>query len=130
MAWSNELRMLVVSQLENLKTLYGVKEISFQIAQNDEMFPHIVFDTESTKMMGDDRFRHDVKLIIDVYDRGDSAVLVNNLADAVEDELDQKNLPQDGILPTIYLDSRRNLPDEDKKIRHIQIVFNVQNYER
>lgn len=126
----NELRAMLIEQINHLKTRFGIKEISYQLAQDESLFPHVVIDFDGIRTLSDDRNRRDIKLIVDCYDRGNSAVLVNNLADAIEDLLDQKNLPQNSTLPTIYFESSRFLPDEDKMIRHVQIVFTIQNYER
>lgn len=127
---TNELRSMIVSQLNNLRTGYGLNGIFYQIAQDEAMFPHIVFDFDNVRTMSDDRNRRDYKMIIDVFDKNNSTVLINNLADAIEELLDQKNLPQTGVLPTLFFESRRNIPDEDKMIKHIQIVLTIQNYER
>lgn len=127
MSKTNELRALIVRELN---TIGGLKEVSFQIANDTTMYPHIVFDFDNMTMTQDNLARQNYKLIIDVWDRGTSAALVNDIADNVEGILHNENLPQANILPTFFLESRRNLRDEDKLIRHIQLTFSIQNYER
>lgn len=127
MSKTNELRALIVSELNSIS---GNNGVYYQIANENSIFPHIVFDFDSVNTLADDRCRENYKLIIDVWDRCTSASLVNDIADNVEGILHDVNLPQTNILPTIYLDSRRNLRDEDKLIRHIQLTFSIQIYER
>lgn len=106
---------------------HGIKEVYYEIASDDKMYPHIVFsfDTINTG----DLYRHDLSLIIDIYDKADSAYLIEQIADDVEDMFNAENLPQDTVLPTFYLEARRQVPDEDKRIKHRQIEVTVQNYE-
>lgn len=130
MAKINELRALIVEQLETIKDTYGITDIFYQLAQDSAMYPHVVYSFDGMRSLTDDLARRDIDLIIDVYDRQTSTVLINNIADAIEDLFDTENLPQDGILPTFYFVIRRDLVDEDKLIKHIQIEISVQNYER
>lgn len=127
MSKSNDIREIVVSLLENLKTKDGVKEISFANALNTEMFPHIVFSFDGIRTLQDDLHRRDVKLLVDCYDKSNSAVLINNIADDVESILGYVNNPTSSILPTFIFEERRdNLPDEDKNVRHSQLKFTIQ----
>jgi len=130
MSKSNELRAMIVTKLNNIKTQYGINGIYYQIAQDEAMFPHIVFDLDRFTTLADDRNRRDINLIIDVYDKGNNTQKVHNIADAVEDLLDQANVPGTNTLPTLFFNARRHLPDEDKLIKHIQLEFTIQNYER
>lgn len=130
MSNSNELRAMIVSKLNDIKTQSGIKGIFYQLAQDEAMFPHIVFDMDRTNTLSDDRNRRDINLIIDIYDRGNNTQKVHNIADAVEDLFDQANVPGASNLPTLFFNARRHLPDEDKLIRHIQLEFTIQNYER
>ena len=129
MSRTNELRNLVKSMLGEweLNAEHGIKEVYYEIASDDKMYPHIVFsfDTINTG----DLYRHDLSLIIDIYDKADSAYLIEQIADDVEDMFNAENLPQDTVLPTFYLEARRQVPDEDKRIKHRQIEVTVQNYE-
>lgn len=130
MSKSNELRAMIVSKLNDIKTQYGINGIYYQLAQDNALFPHIVFDMDRTFTLTDDLNRRDINLIIDVYDRGNNTQKVHNIADAVEDLLDKANVPGTNNLSTLYFSARRHLPDEDKLIKHIQLEFTIQNYER
>ena len=125
---TNELRKLVRLLLGRFKDEHGIKEIYYELARDDKMYPHIVFSFDNINT--GDLYRHDLSLVIDIYDKSDSAYLVEQIADDVEDMFNALNLPQDTILPTFYLEARRSVLDEDKKIRHRQIDVIVQNYEQ
>lgn len=130
MAKINDLRALIVAQLNTIKSTYGITDIFYQVAQDTAMFPHIVYDFGNMRALPEGFARRDIELYINVYDKQESTVLINNIADAVEELLEAQNLPQTDILPTFYYVNRKDLPDEDKAIKHIQIEFSIQNYER
>lgn len=124
---TNNLRKLVRSMLGEVTDKHGIKEIYYELANDDKMYPHIIFSFDNINT--GDLYRHDLSLVIDIYDKADSAYLVEQIADDVEDMFNAINLPQETILPTFYLEARRSVPDEDKKIRHRQIEVIIQNYE-
>lgn len=124
---TNSLRKLVKEMLSKVNAEHGNKEVFYELANDDKMYPHIVFSFDNINT--GDLYRHDLSLIIDIYDKSDSAYLVESIADDVEDMFNAINLPQDTILPTFYLEARRPVPEEDKSIRHRQIEVIVQNYE-
>ncbi len=129
MGRTNKLRKLVKLVLSNEHFIqtYGVKGVWFEIADEENMYPHITFQFDQINT--GDLYRHDLSLIIDLYDKGTSALVVEQMADDVEDMFNAKNLPQEAILPTFYLERRNVVMDEDKMIRHRQIEIIVQNYE-
>lgn len=110
------------------KSANGIKGISYEIIPDDVLYPHIVFSFDRVNQS--DLFRDDVRLIIDIWDKSKAAANVENIADEVEELFNGLNNPQDNILPTFYIESRRTVLDEDKTIRHKQIEIIVQNYER
>lgn len=129
MGRTNNLRKLVKSVLSNEHFIqtYGIKGVWFEVADEEKMYPHITFQFDQINT--GDLCRHDLSLIIDLYDKGTSALVVEQMADDVEDMFNAKNLPQEAILPTFYLERRNVVMDEDKMIRHRQIEIIVQNYE-
>lgn len=129
MGRTNKLRKLVKSVLsdEHFVQTYGIKGVWFEVADEEKMYPHITFQFDQINT--GDLYRHDLSLIIDLYDKGTSALVVEQMADDVEDMFNAKNLPQEAILPTFYLERRNVVMDEDKMIRHRQIEIIVQNYE-
>lgn len=130
MGKTNVLRKLIKSMLsaETFKKKHGIKEIYFGNADDQKMYPHIVFFFD--QINNDDLHRDDISLVIDIYDKSTEAVLVEDIADDIELMFDAENLPQDEILPTFYLDVRRPVVEEDKEIQHRQIEVIVQNYEK
>ena len=130
MSKTNEIRKLVTSKLTNEEFVkrYGIKSVSYENADDDKVFPHIVFTLENINL--GDLSRRDNILMIDVWDKSDSANLAEDIADEIEEMFWAQNMPQDLILPTFFLENRRTVKDEDKKIRHKQLEISIQNYER
>lgn len=123
MSRTNDLRKLIQSEL---KKVCG--RVYYKIADEDALYPHIVFKIKSINT--GDLSRSDYELQIDLWDNKSHEYEMLNLADEVEDLLKTANLPNETILPTFYTNSRLNVDDEDKAIRHIQISMQVQLYER
>ena len=120
---TNDLKKLIQTKLKTLTT-----NVFYEIATDDAMYPHVVFTFNSIDL--GDLSRQDYMLNIDVWDKSKSTVAVDELCDKIEALLQGENLPQTRILPTFYLVDRRNIPDEDKQIRHRVIRFQIQNYVR
>lgn len=120
---TNDLKKLVQTKLKTLTT-----NVYNEIADKGAVYPHIVFNFRRIDLQ--DLSRQDYILEVDVWDKGTDTTTVDDLADSVENLLQGKNLPQTNVLPTFYLIDRRNILDEDKSIRHRQIQFQIQNYER
>lgn len=120
---TNALKKLVQTKLKTLTS-----QVSFEIADDKALYPHIVFDFRRLDL--GDLSRQDYILEVNIWDKGTSSVQVDELADNVENLLQAQNLPQDHVLPTFYLIDRQNIPDDDKAIKHRRIQFQIQNYER
>ena len=120
---TNDLKKLVQTKLKTL-----TDNVYYELASDQALYPHIVFDFDMIDL--GDLSRQDYVLFIDVWDKGKNTKAVDDLADQVENLLQAENLPQDHILPTFYLIDRRRVLDEDRTIRHRQIRFQVQVYER
>lgn len=120
---TNALKKLVQTKLKTLTS-----QVSFEIADDKSLYPHIVFDFRRLDL--GDLSRQDYILEVNIWDKGTSSVQVDELADNVENLLQAQNLPQDHVLPTFYLIDRQNIPDDDKAIKHRRIQFQIQNYER
>lgn len=130
MSATNELRKLIRTELLRLSGTYGVKQIYYQLADNEAVYPHIVFtlDTGSSEPMFLDRYNY--RLIVDVYFKNNDMQDIENLCDSIQEELTWKNYPTDEILPTIYFERRLQIIEEDKYLNHRQLRFNIQMYER
>jgi len=120
---TNDLKKLVQTQLKTVAT-----NVYYEVADDKAVYPHLVFSFRRLDL--NDLSRQDYILQVDVWDRSNKTQVVDDLADEVENLLQAQNLPQTDILPTFYLIDRKMVEDEDKMIRHRQIQFQVQNYER
>lgn len=120
---TNDLKKLIQTKLKTVTSL-----VYHEIADEKALYPHIVFGFDRIDL--GDLSRQDYVLVIDVWDKGNSTTRVDDLADSVENLLQAENLPQENILPTFYLMDEHNVKDEDKAIKHKQIRFQIQNYDR
>lgn len=120
---TNALKKLIQTKLKTLTS-----NVYFEIATDNAMYPHIVFNFDSINL--GDLSRQDYMLNIDIWDKGNNSTAIDQLADQVEALLQAQNLPQTTILPTFYLVDRRSILDEDKQIKHRLVRFQVQNYVR
>ncbi len=120
---TNDLKELVQTKLKTITT-----NVFFEIANDDAMYPHIVFTFRTIDL--DDLSRQDYILDVDIWTKGTNSTSIDDYADSVEDLLQAKNLPQKNVLPTFYKIDRKTLIDEDKSIRHRLVRFQIQNYVR
>ena len=120
---TNDLKKLIQTKLKTVTSL-----VYHEIADEKALYPHIVFGFDRIDL--EDLSRQDYVLVIDVWDKGNSTTQVDDLAESVENLLQAENLPQENILPTFYLMDEHNVRDEDKAIKHKQIRFQIQNYDR
>lgn len=123
MSKTNDLRKLIQSRLKTV-----CENVYYEHADDEKLYPHITY--EFVTNVNDDLYRSDINLDVDIFDKSSSATLIEDLADDVEKLFNNKNLPQDTILPTFFLIDRKSVPDEDKKIRHRLVRILIQNYER
>lgn len=120
---TNDLKKLIQTKLKTVTSL-----VYHEIADEKALYPHIVFGFDRIDLA--DLSRQDYVLVVDIWDKGNSTTSVDDLADSVENLLQAENLPQENVLPTFYLMDERNVLDEDKAIKHKQIRFQIQNYDR
>lgn len=123
MSRTNDLRKLMMTMLKEV-----CNSVYCENADKDEIYPHIVY-TISNINLGD-LVRNDYIADIDIWDRSESLLQIEELKDKVEDMFRNKNMPCDTILPTFYLVDSIKVNDEDKMIRHRRIRVQIQNYER
>lgn len=122
---TNELRKLIQSKLKTV-----CDNVFYEIADNKMIYPHCVFSFRSVDTSDFAFARKDIRCDIDIWDKGNDATQIEDLADSIESLFNAKNIPQDEILPTFFLDRRISVLDEDKDIRHRVIRLTIQNYER
>lgn len=125
MARTDELRACVRSVL---KTIPEIKEVYYEVADKDAMYPHAVL-TFSSVDLGDFN-RHDIMVDVDLWDHGTESSTIEGICDQIEDLFNNLNAPSDEILPTFFTESKRSIPDEDKLIKHRLVRIQAQNYDR
>ena len=102
--------------------------VFYETAPDDQMYPHIVWNL--TRVDLGDIHRDDYILDVDLWDRDTDAKDIDDTADAIEAMFNANNDPQETILPTFFRIDRKNVMDEDKRIKHRIISFQIQNYVR
>lgn len=122
---TNDLRELIQIKLENIKAEYGIFDIFYQHAKPDAMYPHIVFDIDDIDML--DFYRKDYLVDIDIYTK--NTVLLLDISDAVENIFIFSNDPQNRILPTFFMEHKKEVEDSDKSIKHMNLRMQVQLYD-
>ncbi len=126
MAMINTLRNLIMARLELIKAQYGLKEISYRIASDDQMFPHITYDF--TAIVPTDMGREDFVLDINIWDKDQARAF--EILDSCRHLFAFRNDPQSTILPTFYETSSGQIDDPDKTIIHLVLRLQSQVYER
>lgn len=124
MSKTADLRKLIVAQL---RTLTAPKGVYYRQAAPNAVYPYLTFSLD--RVDESDLARDDVDLCVDVWDHAPDPGTIEGIADAVEALFNNSNLPQQGILPTFFRDTRYPVTEDDKTIQHIQLHFVVQNYE-
>ena len=117
------LRNTITAQL---RTVQGA--VYYQNAADDAIWPYKVFDLRTVNL--GDSTRDDLTLTVDVWDFAKDPKRAEAIADNIEALFNVANLPQETILPTFFRESRNTIDDPEKQIKHIQLTFLIQNYER
>lgn len=125
MGKSNDLRLLIQERLNSIKTEYGLTEISYKIANDAKMYPHIVYDFTSITPM--DMGRSDYLLDISIWAK--DQFLAFDIADTIRELFQFWNAPNNAILPTFYEMSFGEIEDPDKSIVHLVMRLECQVYE-
>lgn len=121
----NELRTLVTTRLNSLKSTYGIKEIGYRVASDQKMYPHVIWSIDP--ITPEDMGRYD--FIIDFHVWGKSESNVYRIMEAIEKLLRFKNDPTEVILPTFYTISSGIVEDPDKTLVHVVVRVECQVYE-
>lgn len=122
----NDLRLLIESRLNSIKTQYGIADIGYRRASDQKVYPHVVWDITTTQPM--DMGRNDYMIDFHVWGRIESNVF--DIMDAIRDLLMFWNSPTDSILPTFYEMSGGMIDDPDKTLIHGVVRVQCQVYEK
>jgi len=121
----NETRRVVEARLNSIKTRYNIAEVSYGLASEDAMYPHIVWDI--TGINPNDQGRQDFTLDVHIWTKDQAQAF--DIADAVIDLFAYVNTPQTSILPTFYESSAFPVDDPDKTICHVVVRLEGQIYD-
>ncbi len=123
---TNELRRVVESRLNSIKTRYNISEISYRLASPDALYPHIVYDFAAVNPR--DQGRYDYTIDVHVWTKDQFTAFA--IGDAVADLFSYVNSPQETILPTFYETTVFQVEDPDTSICHVVARLEGQNYKK
>lgn len=95
-------------------------------APSNAKYPYLVYSVSD----GFKTHRDDLTLIVDIWDRNDSAMNVEDLTDKIDIGLDSKSIHNDYVVATLFREGRLSIGDPDKTLKRRQLRFSVQTYFR
>ncbi len=123
MSKTRALKKIIMTDLKKV-----CPNVSYQIANTTNLFPHIVFNLLSTTMVD---FNRDTYMIeIDVWDDKSSTEVIDNMVDDIQALFNNFNQPNNDILPTFFIEGIRDISDADKTIKRKQLTIECQLYEK
>lgn len=122
---TNDTRRVIEARLNSIKTQFNLAEISYRLASEDAMYPHLVW--EITDINPVELGREDFTIDVHVWTRDQFQAF--DIADAVIELFKYWNTPQQGILPTFYETATIPVDDPDKTIIHVVARLEGQVYD-
>lgn len=109
-----------------LNSLTDVKVFNDR-SRKDSIYPYIVADSSniSTQLYP----RVDVDLVLNIWDKSQNYIKVNEIADIIQSALNRESKVADNITATFYLNTRKNVDDEDKELKRVYMLFDVEIYQ-
>lgn len=109
-----------------LNSLTDVKVFNDR-SRKDSIYPYIVIDSSniSTQLYP----RVDVDLTLNIWDKSQNYIKVNEIADIIQSALNRNSKVADNITATFYLNIRKNVDDEDKELKRVYMLFDVEIYQ-
>ena len=123
MSKTRSLKKLIKSDLKKV-----CENVTYNLANTPEMFPHIVFGLIATTMV--DFNRDTYMVIIDVWDDDNSTEELDNMVDNIQSMFNNFNQPDSDILPTFFIEGIRDISDTNKTIKRKQLTIECQLYEK
>ena len=102
--------------------------VYYEDAPNTAEYPYTVFDFDRDDTR--DFFRDDVRLNVDVWDRGTNPITVEAIGDQIDAALNYLNYPSGVLLPTFFREVRYSMPDKDKALKRHHMEYTIQTYEK
>ena len=111
---------------KTLDSLIDVKVFNDR-SRKDSVYPYIVIDSSniSTQLYP----RIDVDLELNIWDKNQNYVKVNEIADIIQSALNRTSKVADNITATFYLNTRKNMDDEDIELKRVYMLFDVEIYQ-
>lgn len=109
-----------------LDSLVDVKVFNDR-SRKDQIYPYVVMDSSniSTQLYP----RVDVDLTLNIWDKSQNYIKVNKIADIIQSALNRNSKVADNITATFYLNIRKNVDDEDKELKRVYMLFDVEIYQ-
>nr|DAL46933.1 MAG TPA_asm: hypothetical protein [Caudoviricetes sp.] len=109
-----------------LNSLVDVKVFNDR-SRKDSIYPYVVMDSSniSTQLYP----RVDVDLTLNIWDKSQNYIKVNEIADIIQSALNRNSKVADNITATFYLNTRKNVDDEDKELKRVYMLFDVEIYQ-
>lgn len=109
-----------------LNSLTDVKVFNDR-SRKDSVYPYVVIDSSniSTQLYP----RVDVDLVLNIWDKSQNYIKVNEIADIIQSALNRNSKVADNITATFYLNTRKNADDEDKELKRVYMLFDVEIYQ-
>lgn len=109
-----------------LNSLTGIKVFNDR-SRKDSIYPYIVMDSSniSTQLYP----RVDVDLALNIWDKSQNYIKVNKIADIIQSAFNRNSKVADNITATFYLNIRKNVDDEDKELKRVYMLFDVEIYQ-
>lgn len=123
----NDLRALIDSFLDSIKTEYEIKDIGYRLASDQKQYPHIVWNI--TTISPTDMARQDIMLDFHVWAKDESKAF--DIMEGIRKLFQFTNIPDSTskILPTFYDMSSGTIEDPDKTLVHGVVRMQCQVYE-
>lgn len=109
-----------------LNSLVDVKVFNDR-SRKDSIYPYVVMDSSniSTQLYP----RVDVDLTLNIWDKSQNYIKANEIADIIQSALNRNSKVADNITATFYLNTRKNVDDEDKELKRVYMLFDVEIYQ-
>ena len=96
-------------------------------APDGSTYPYIVYSVDSFTYTD---ARDDIQLDVDIWDRSPNYQTVEAMADTLEAAFDNYIVHDESsiVLPQFFRYLRTKVPDTDRKLKRINLKFDIQNY--
>ena len=119
----NEIEIFLKKMLNSLTDVKVFNDRS----RKDSIYPYIVMDSSNINTQLYPRV--DVDLTLNIWDKSQNYIKVNEIADIIQSALDRNSKVADNITATFYLNTRKNVDDEDKELKRVYMLFDVEIYQ-